>query len=363
MNKIGKLGVIALVLVLFIGLSCPIYAASDSGGDTLIPITEAAEISAASYNNANVPVTAEPVTSVTTSREPAIIEPPVTNRTPGQEDDDDGGWFSWLLDGIKKFFKGLLEDIKGIGKSITSIPDNIVKGFTNLLKDWINMGSGELGLINLLQDGGARYVSDRLNDLINGIYNVFYVPGIVIMMICFCYGIFKGCYSLEFADKNSIVKPVIGMIIALFAFTVAKEVMTALFTLSLNLTDKIVIAARRAGVSATVEAIMSSSMATIGYMIVTGIMELILMLNIAKIALMQCTAPLYIGFSAAENSRRIMINFVKEYAKCCLVPPITAAYSFMTFCICDSTWKVFGSIVMGISIWSIATKHLDKILN
>lgn len=360
-KRIRRIVTFGLALLLSGVFGLPIFASGVSGGsDPPTPMTGTEDLSIPEYAAPNVPVTAEPVTTVTTSREPAVVEPPVTSPTPNITGDSEEKEYR---DGILGWFQKLWDSIKNIPSSIANIPSNIKNSFVTLIKDWAGIGSGRYGLLTLLEDGGSRYAGTVVNNLINALYSVFYVPGIVIMMICFCYSCFRGCYSMELGDRNSVVKPIIGMVITLFAFTMSKDILTAFYQLSMELTAKIVSAAESVGVGTIFNTLAASGVGSLGYMIVNGILELILMLNIAKIALMQCTAPLYIGFASAENSRRIMINFLKEYAKCCLIPPITATYALFTFAICDNTWKLLGSIVLGISIWSFASKHLDKTLN
>lgn len=352
---------LALLLSGVFGL--PIFAAGTDDSSPPAPVTEEEEKSVPVYAAPAVPVTNEPVSHVSTSRTPVVPEPPVTQKVPNVSNNKDDSDEKEYRNGILGWFEKIWDTISGVWKSITNLPSNILDSFVTQIKDWAGIGSGRYGLLTILKDGGSRYASTVVNNLINALYSVFYVPGIVIMMICFCYSCFKGCYSMELGDKNSVVKPIIGMIITLFAFTMAKEILTTFYQVSMQLTDSIISAAQSVGVGSILDSLTISGSGIIGYMIVNGILELILMLNIAKIALMQCTAPLYIGFAPADNSRRIMIGFLKEYAKCCLVPPITATYALFTFAICDSTWKLLGSIVLGISIWSIASKHLDKTLN
>ena len=379
MKKYGSRVVILLALLLILSslFSLTAFASgsdpdagvtqAESESDALIPQTEGADLSAPAFAAPQIPVTAEPVTRPESSREPVTPDPPISYPPPDtheipDEEDERSFW-----EKCKDFFSDVgdfIDDVKefftGFGQNIA---DAIWGGFPQVVADWAGIAGGRYGLLNILKDGGARYSGNALNDLINALYEVFYVPGIIVMVICFCFGVFKGCYSMELGDRNSIVKPIIGMIIALFTFSVAKKVMTALFQISMQLTEKIVETARGSGIGSLLDAAMSSGNSHIGYAIIGAILELILMVNIAKIALLQSTSPLYLGFAAAENTRRVLINFAKEYAKCCLIPPITAAYTVIVMVICDSTWKLFGSIVLGISIWSIGRKFQEKILS
>lgn len=316
-------------------------------------------------------------------------------------DDDDGGifdglfkgvtdainglgkWFEDLWDNIGKGFDTLGDKIKGLGTDIgewfKSLGSNI-SGIGDMIKDYFDSTfdrfissvtsalfpyGGQTGMLEIIKAGGSTYASDALNTTINALYEVFYVPGVVVMLFCFIYAVAKGFYTLDFSGKNSIVQPAIGMIITLIAFTLAKEVMTLLFTFSLDLTKTVVEKGMNGTIQSTLDKFTSVLNPTeqLGYFILSGILQLILMVNVAKIALMQSIAPFFIGFAPAENSRRIMINLLKEYGKCCLVPPVTAAYALIMFCIMDSTWGVLSSIVIGFSLFTMASKTLDKILN
>lgn len=382
MNRnIQRICAFCLTLLLSGVFGLPIFAAGSGGEDEVpVPETEEAELSLPQYEYAvpAVPVTDEPVSSVTTSKTPAVIEPPATQKVPNAPDseDDDRGFFSGLIDGVKTFVSDLIKGVSGsiaavqekvneVFDGLTNLPGKIWDSFISSVTGWVSVGSGQRGLLDILEDGGRTYVTNTLNKTIDALYEVFYIPGIVVMVICFCYSMFRGCYSLELGDKNSVIKPLIGMIITLFAFTMSKNIMSGMYQVSVWLTEKIITAAHTSGAYTDVDDLLtySNQISLLGYTVVNGILQLILMVNIAKIALLQATAPLYIGFAPAENTRRIMLNLLKEYGKCCLVPPITAAYAILTFCICDSTFGLFASIVIGISIWNIASKHLDKILN
>lgn len=329
MKKTGKLGVFALtlVLVLLTGLAFPVFAASGSDSETFIPETEEAGFPASPHM----------------ANDPVVPPGELDDGTEDPEDAEDSESF------FAKYWEKYWEDV-------VNLPGKIWTSLEGSMESWAYIGGGRAGMLAMLEDGGRVYATELLNYVINAIYGSFYVIGVVIMLICFFYALSKGYYSLSLGDKNSIVKPVIGLIITLFAFSVAKDVMSVVFSMSLSLTGRIVGAIKESGLVTLSPTIESSS-------IINLVLQLVLMLNIAKVALMQCTAPLYIGFAPAENSRRVMINLAKEYGKCCLVPPITAVYAIITFCIADATLGIIASIVIAFSMWTIGSKYLDKIFN
>lgn len=349
------------------------------------PVTVPPPVTVPTPSTGDVPETTAP------PRTTAIITP-TTNAAPTTPDNnflDIIGWLSdlWaaigtLGDDIESDLSTLGSTIGGdistlgttlgsglidLGTTVTSGIDGIFTQQWEKLKNTMTTAflplGGQQGMLDIIEDGGRQYGTTALNDLINALYEVFYLPGVVVMVICFCYSMAKGCYTLSFSGKDSIVQPVIGMIVTLFAFTMAKEIMTALYTLAIELTDTVINEGLSDGIRNRIISYSTDPLASLGYTVLNSILQLILMVNIAKIALMQAIAPFFIGFAPAENTRRMMFNLLKEYGKCCLVPPVTAAYALIMFCIADSNFGLFSSIVIGFSLFSMASKYLDKLIN
>ena len=280
-----------------------------------------------------------------------------------EEDDDE--------DSDSGFFEKIIEWFGSIGEKIDELLDfskffdALKERLSNTLFEWFTPVAGQKGLLKIISSGGREYASSDLDNIINKLFDAFYPLGVGIMLICFAYNVAHSSYTVDLNSSTSIVKPLVGMIVALIAFSLAKEIMTIAFTLSMQLTDKVISQSPGSlnDKLAQFDSINILDLSWFGYYFLNFITELVLLVNIAKIALMQATAPLYIGFAAADGSRRIMYNLIKEYGKCCLVPPITAAYVLITICIMNSTFGMVSSIVIGFSIFSMASKQLDKLIN
>lgn len=372
----------------------PIAAASEDRGTeereaatTIAPVTEAPARPNAVPLAVIVPVTQAPATPVvpgqettaatTTAQTAAVIEPSGGSGNNNNSPSDNswfGGWFQDIIDaieGIGDFFTS--SENKGIGKLFKDLTSTIAGLFDSMWDKLVGSITTAIyplgdknGMVEILKDGGTAYVSDSLNRSIDIIYDVFAPFGVIIMLLSFCFAIARGCFTTDLSAKNSILQPVLGMIVALAAFALAEEIMTALFTVAMNLTATVVEKAFTQDIQIRViKKILGggTDFDKLGYAVLNCILQLILMVNVAKIALMQSIAPLFIGFASGQGTRRFTLNLVKEYAKCCLVPPVTAAYAILTFSISESTWGVFASIVIGFSIFSMASKQLDKLLN
>lgn len=345
---------------------------------TITPVIEAPSGLKASPLAVITPVT-EPDTPVvegeetkpvtTTARTAAVIEATGSNDEPSNS-----GWFgSWFqsiidaitggLSGLANSLSGLWEDMSGgfdlLGSAIGGLWDNLGES----LSDTVNMFSGRDGTIEILKNGGKKYASDLVNHTISVIYDAIEPYGIAIMLLCFCFAIARGCFSKELLSSNSLLQPVLGMLIALAAFALSEEIMTALFTISMNLTNTIADKAFSSDIEQQFSKFMSSTTVFngLGYAIVNGILELVLMMNVARLALLQAISPLFIGLASGQGTRRFMLNFVKEYIKCCLIPPMTIAFSILSFAMTDATIGLFSSIILGVSIWSIGGKMLDRL--
>lgn len=364
-------------------LKTPEFMDVERLGDT--PVTVAPPVTAPTPSTGDEPVT------TTTAKTTAVIDTPGNNNEPSNS-----GWLGGLIQSV-------LDAVGGIGAILDKVWDKITQGFTDLTSDiatlssdvfglitdvgtaikdgfaglWNNLATtlitafiplgGRSGMMELLKLGGSQYVSNSLNDTIGALFDVFEVYGVVIMLLCFCFSIARGCFTtdLSLSAKNSIIQPVLGMIIALAAFSLSEEIMSALFTISMNLTADVVDAGDNADFQSYLNKVTSQTkpFSLLGYTVLNSIIQLMLMLNVAKIALLQSIAPFFIGFASGQGTRRLLINFVKEYGKCCLMPPVTAAYAIITFTISDSTWGMVSSIVIGFSILSIGNKMLDRLLN
>lgn len=389
----------------------PIAAEEGAEAEREAAATITPEIEAPSKPNASPLAVITPVTEpdtpvvsgaetnpVTTERTAAVIEAPGNNEEPSG-----GGWFAgWFRDiinaitGIGSFFTGLGNTIGGFftdlgddllgwfGDVVKSIGDLglDIKGFLTTLGEtiggffasmWDNLAGsivatflplgGRQGMLDLLELGGSQYINGSLDPAIDAMYDVFSVFGVAIMLLCFCFTIAKGCFTTDLSAKNSILQPALGMIVALAAFALSEQIMTALFTISMNLTGKIANAGMNSSMDMYIDNFVSQGSVwdQLGYAVLNSILQLVLMLNVAKIALLQAIAPLFIGFAAGQGTRRFMLNLAKEYGKCCLMPPLTTAYAIITFTITDSTWGMISSIVIGFSILSIGSKMLDRL--
>ncbi len=221
---------------------------------------------------------------------------------------------------------------------------------------------------NTLRDGGFNYASDKINSAIAIAYNIIYPIGIATMLLSWCFSIAKAGISsaVDFKDKNSLIRAIMSLVIGIFAIMIAPKLLTELTQLSRGLCntifDRLTLAEIILNINIDLTGILSE--ATFNT-IVLLIIDLILMINILWIALLQCISPLFVAFFGGENTRKLAINFIKEYFIALLVPPLTLIYYYLAMSMASDLGilGIIGGIVLGISTLGIASKKLPRLLN
>lgn len=231
------------------------------------------------------------------------------------------------------------------------------------------------GGFNLIQPEG------EFNEEISKLYKVIYPIGFAVMLICWCFGIAKSTISvsLDIKDKTSILYSVLSLIIGLAAMSLAPQILTLLTGISrsiceiISTSDAAYLSNEYVGQTNILDMIIGNAEGLVTLIIVILILELVFMVNILWLALLQCLSPIFIGLMANQNTRKISFNFIKEYFKALLIPIVTVCY----WCLVSTFQMDFnnfgtgmgvitgllGSIVLAISVVSIAGKKLDKLIN
>ncbi len=226
-------------------------------------------------------------------------------------------------------------------------------------------------------NGGFNYVSNdhtNINTLIFDAYSITYPIGFAIMIISWCLGIAKAGINtaMDFKDKNSLIRAFMSLMIGITALMLAPWLMTVLVGASQSLCETLSITLGTRGV---IEEILDNiggekniwmlPNESIFNIIVFLILDLVLMLNILWIALLQCISPLFIAFFGGESTRKLAINFVKEYIIALLIPPVTIVYYALAATLTANlgAFGLIGGIVLGISTLGIASKKLPRLLN
>lgn len=272
----------------------------------------------------------------------------------------------------------LTTDISNLGTLVTNAKDCVIavlelpKAMWNALTQPFAQG---LAMYEI-RDGGYNYVSNALNTEIGKLYQITYPIGVVIMLVCWVFGIFKNGISSQFdlSDKHSIVRACLSIIISLVVMSMTSYILTVLTSVSRDLCNQIADSMTIGNITPS-PPITSAGPTTgiqilnyvpafnaIAYGIFSFVIRFILKLNILYIALLQGIAPIFIGFSGGEGTRKLTINFCKAYAKAMLIPPVTIAYTvFATQLMVGSPWDLIGAIVLAISCIGIGKKALNEL--
>lgn len=217
-----------------------------------------------------------------------------------------------------------------------------------------------------LDDGGlALGANDRTNNAIAAIYRITYPLGLGILLVSWGFGVFKAgiTSALDMKERNSLVRSVLDLIIGLCALSVAPQAMTVILGLSANLCEVI----NQIWVDATPTGQTAAGWAVV---IVGLIVGLVLGLNTLWLATLQAISPIFIGCFGGSSSKKIGLNFVKEYLKAALIPVITVIYYKLMITIVGQyisnlivILEIIIGLVFGISVLGVAGKKLDKLIN
>ncbi len=253
---------------------------------------------------------------------------------------------SGLWENIKGFFSDLLAPVV----FLAGLPGKIMYFFTDL-REVVNTAYE-----GVLTDGGRMYYTAAMQETVSKLYNIFYPFGVAILIISWAFGVCSSGLSLnlEPSNRNSILRAILQLIIGLWYLASAPQIMMVIWSMSTSVCARIGSAFTRD----------PSWMTDFWFWIVVLILNIIIMLNFAKCALLQCISPLFSGFAAGgEGARRMAVGFLKEFARCCLIPPVTIAYFYLCQPLYDSAIGLISTIAIGVSLFGIGKKTLDRLLN
>lgn len=222
----------------------------------------------------------------------------------------------------------------------------------------ITAGSGNEKL-EKIKEGGFDYYSADVNQQVNTLYEYMFPIGVAIMLVAWALGILKTgmTNSFSLADKYSVVNALLRLMIGVVVMCSLGEMlslgMSASQTMCNSLYNKLC-----AGVSTSVN-----------FNFFSKFIRYTLMLNMVALAVLQGFAPLFAGFCVLEQKKPAM-NFLREYCKCLLVPPITIVYTVMATKMLDgfdSTGlsyiaKVVGALVLSIACINSAKKIVQGLI-
>ena len=109
--------------------------------------------------------------------------------------------------------------------------------------------------------------------------------------------------------------------------------------------------------------------ATSGHSFILFIFELKVYLNLARVAVLQCVSPLFVGSTSGnEGVRRFAVNFFKEYLLCCMELVLVTVYILIVdrleayFSMSSLFYGILASIVLSISVFTIE-KRFEKLFH
>ena len=277
---------------------------------------------------------------------------------------------------------------------IESLPSRIAESIIGFISDFIiwnlrallsiENNKGDSIFRIAIVDGGFGFVATNgnINESISKAYNITYPIGLAVMLIGWGFGIAKSSInaSLDIKDRNSIIHAVLGFVIGITAITVSPHLLSTLTGVSYWLYQEILNVAFVDGAVNTFDHIFHDAVtqlvggrspllfglnASVYAAIVIVIIDLVFMLNILWIALLQALSPIFIGCFASEGTKKISMNFIREYIKALLVPPVTLIYFWLSYSMVGEfgLFGIIGAIVLGISTLGIASKKLDKLIS
>ncbi len=290
----------------------------------------------------------------------------------------DEGWFEFLspLLDLKNFLDVICGEVFGY------------------LTTWTTLGSG-----------GYNYAENNgLNKVISVTYGITYTIGFAIMLLSWGFNMASGTITsaLDIKDKSSLIRSVMSLVIGIAAIVAAPQILTVLTSVSRWLCNeiwmKVVTTASFKAFNTSItdyieqfneygfsgsgifSKILSEVLSAASgsssvdqrlnnylYMAIVGlIIDLIFILNILWLALLQALSPIFIAFFGGEKTRKIAMNFIKEYFKALLVAPVTLIYLALAISVVTNFMGgigLIGALVLAISTLGIAGKKLDKLIN
>ena len=227
--------------------------------------------------------------------------------------------------------------------------------------------------------GGYNYVDGDtpVNDIISAAYNITYPIGMAVLLLTWAFGIAKGhlISSLDMREKNSLLRAVLSLVIGLGAMTIAPAILSVLtslsFTLCIQMEEKVLQLAVEYGhfdlesIRLMISLIDETNTQQTVFGVVILFVHFVLILNILWIALLQALSPIFVACLGNEGTRKLGMNFVKEYFKALLLPAVTTLYLSLVMALLDgiNSLDLILALVLGFSTLGIAGKKLDKLIN
>ncbi len=267
-----------------------------------------------------------------------------------EEEDEDAGILDMLSD--------IWEDIKTIPKKISTL-GTYIKDMWESMKKFDEQLHNFFGALRNSPLAGSAYrdYTDPIIKSVNKMYNVVYPLGVVIMLVCWAYGIFKdGMTSMfDLTDKHSIVRSCLSLIVGLTLLSLTGKILSVLISLSMQYTELIA--------NNVPQSTVGFQSANISYLLFMGIVNIIFQLNVIQIAVLQGISPFFFGFAASESTRKLTFNFLKSYGKCLLAPIVTIAYTIFSSWALEASggWNIINVIVILIACASTQKRLLSEL--
>lgn len=285
-----------------------------------------------------------------------------------------------FIEGIGNFFSGVWKGIKsvfiGIGDFFGSIFDWIKQRFSKVIS---NNTKNSL----IVPTGGYVLWGEGLPGQISALYAIFYPLGMVVMILCWAWRCGKTGIdrSLDFGMRNSVITVVANLLIGIIVMSLAKEIVMAITGLSYSLTTRIYpqfgsVLDEGGGIASLekilegikfgglISGIISALDGNIGKGLFFLFIKFTFILNIAYMAVLAGVSPLFLGFAGGgDSTKRVAINFLKEYGKVALVPPMVFAYAAICMQLMNDVTMMFSGLVLGISCIGFAKNKLDRLLS
>lgn len=282
--------------------------------------------------------------------------------------DDEDGIVDGILSGIEDFFGEMFDDIGvffeaafgGIGDTLSDI-GSAFHDFVNWVFDLPNAISRyfdekDTNQFNdfLTQDWTAVYQRSLL-PIVNKIYTILYPFGVFIMLVAWALSVGASGFTmtLDPTNKTSILRAILQLLVGMVLLTATPQLLMLIFSLCHGIKALIV----------------GEVQAADGHSFILLIFQLKVYLNLARVAMLQCVSPLFVGSTSGnEGVRRFAVNFFKEYLLCCMELVLVTVYILIVdrleayFSGYSLIYGILASIVLSISVFTIE-KKFDKLFH
>lgn len=218
-------------------------------------------------------------------------------------------------------------------------------------------------------DGGREFADELLDDRINKMYKVMYPFGIAIMLVCWMIGMTRSGLNATFdiKDKDSIARSMIDLVIGIGLLALAPWIIETMTSLGFEMCDRIGVAWRpeiyeKNDDGAVRWVIDALGIDTVKDKLLLALIKGTLVMNIMRIGLMQCLAPLSIGcIAGGDRTKNMAFGWLKEYLKLCLLPAVTAIYICLACAATHTIDSMWINIIIGLSYFVVPKMMLDKL--